>query len=96
MNWTKNNIYQLCRLTLVILALFLANPSLSLAIPGLSLLVPSQSHDIPLCSLIRPLSVCFCFKGMVHLIYKLYLKAVFLSVKFNGAIRFSEKYLVLT
>ena len=27
-------------------------------------------------------------KGMVHLIYKLYLKAVFLCVKFNGAIGF--------
>ena len=28
-------------------------------------------------------------KGMVHLIYKLYLKAVILCVKFNGAIGFS-------
>ena len=33
------------------------------------------------------------FKGMVHLIYKFYLKAVFLCVKFNGAIDFSEKCL---
>ena len=36
------------------------------------------------------------FKGMVHLIYKLYLKAVFLCVKFNGPIGFSEKCLFLT
>ena len=36
------------------------------------------------------------FKGMVHLIYKLYLKDVFLCVKFNGAIGFSEKRLFLT
>ena len=27
-------------------------------------------------------------KGMVHLIYKLYLKAVILCIKFNGAIGF--------
>ena len=32
-------------------------------------------------------------KGMVHLIYKFYLKAQFLCVKFNGAIGFSEKHL---
>ena len=38
----------------------------------------------------------FVIKGMVHLIYKLYLKAVFLCVKFNGAIGFSEKCLFLT
>ena len=30
-------------------------------------------------------------KGMVHLIYKLYLKAVFLCVKFNGTIFFLKK-----
>ena len=30
----------------------------------------------------------FVIKGMVHLIYKLYLKAVFLCVKFNGTIVF--------
>ena len=36
------------------------------------------------------------FTGMVHLIYKLYLKAIFLCVKFNGAIGFSEKHLFLT
>ena len=35
-------------------------------------------------------------KGMVHLIYKLYLKVVFLCVKFNGAIGFSDKHLCLT
>ena len=32
------------------------------------------------------------FKGMVHLIYKLRLKAVFLCVKNNGAIRFGQKF----
>ena len=33
---------------------------------------------------------------MVHLIYKLYLKAIFVFVKFNGAIGFSEKCLFFT
>ena len=41
------------------------------------------------------LSKQFC-EGMVHLIYKFYLKAVFVCVKFNGAIGFSEKRLFLT
>ena len=35
-------------------------------------------------------------KGMVHLIYKLHLKAVFMCIKFNGAIDFSEKLFFLT
>ena len=30
------------------------------------------------------------FKGMVHLISKLHLKAVFLSIKFNGVISFAQ------
>ena len=36
------------------------------------------------------------FKGMVHLIYKLYLKAVFLCIKFNGDIGFSENNFFFT
>ena len=37
-----------------------------------------------------------CLKGMVHLNYKLYLKAVILCVKFNGAIGSSDEHLFLT
>ena len=35
-------------------------------------------------------------KGMVPLIYKFYLRTVFLCVNFNGTIGFSEKHLFLT
>ena len=41
-------------------------------------------------------NVYFFPKGMVHLMYKLYLKDLFLCVKFNGTIGFSEKSLFLT
>ena len=32
------------------------------------------------------------FKGMLHPIYKLYVKAVFMCIKFNRAINFTEKH----
>ena len=35
------------------------------------------------------------FKGMVHLISKLHLKAVFLSIKFNGVISFAQNVWLL-
>ena len=37
----------------------------------------------------------FTLKGMVHLIYKLYLKAVFFLVKYKDAVSFSKKWLFL-
>ena len=36
------------------------------------------------------------FKGMVHLIFKLHLKVVFLSMKYNDAISFGHNVCFLT
>ena len=40
--------------------------------------------------------LCFALKGMVHLIFKLHLKVVFLSMKYDDAISFGHNMYFLT